>query len=383
MTISRRGVLKIIGSGAVIIAAGAGGFALTREPTDALAPWRAAASIDGDIRVRSLAHAILAPNPHNRQPWLVDLDTPGQATLFCELDRRLPETDPFDRQITIGLGCFLELLRMTAAEGGYRADIDPFPQGLPGARLDLKPIATITFVEDEAVERDPLFAQVFNRRTNREPYDTGRALNNDDLAKFNVAGNSDAQVIVGNDENLLSRMRVLTSDAFQLEIDTPRTFQESVDLMRVGKAEIEANPDGIAIQGAMIEGLYAMGLVTKDQLGDPDDANNKAVIAEMRKAIETAMGYLWITTPDDSRISQLEAGRLYVRAGLNAAELGLAVQPLSQALQEYPEMDEHYSGLHKLLSMDFPNRVQMLARLGYAEQVGPSPRWPAKSRIKM
>jgi len=131
----------------------------------------------------------------------------------------------------------------------------------------------------------------------------------------------------------------------------------------------------------MIEGLYATGLMTRDMLADLENPQNLAVIADIRKAVESAMGYFWITTPDDSRLSQLEAGRLYVRAGLKVAEQGLAMQPLSQALQEYPEMDGHYSDMHKLLGVGFPNRVQMLARLGYAAQVGPSPRWPVQSRI--
>ncbi len=114
---NRRGFLRIAGSSLVIGAAGAGGFAVTRTPTEALAPWGEAGSADyTDVRVRALSYAILAPNPHNRQPWMVDLATSGEATLYCDLDRLLPDTDPFSRQITIGLGCFLEILRMAAAE---------------------------------------------------------------------------------------------------------------------------------------------------------------------------------------------------------------------------------------------------------------------------
>ncbi len=34
-----------------------------------------------------------------------------------------------------------------------------------------------------------------------------------------------------------------------IEAQTARTHKESVDLMRIGKAEIEATPDGIALAG--------------------------------------------------------------------------------------------------------------------------------------
>lgn len=381
MSISRRNVLKVLGTGVVIVAAGAGGFALTREPTSALAPWGDAAGMEGDVRVRALAHAILAPNPHNRQPWLVDLDTPDEATLYCQLDRRLPETDPFDRQITIGLGCFLELLRMAAAEFGVHAEITPFPEGTPGERLDRKAIARIKFIEDGNVAKDPLFQQVFDRRTNREMYDLNRQIGAQDLAGLETSGTEGATLLTSNEAAMLDDMRTLTSLAFQVEIDTPRTFMESVDLMRIGKSEINANPDGLSLRGTMIEGLYATGLLTRDMLADLENSENIAAITKIRTEIESAMGYFWITTTDDGRLNQLEAGRLYVRAGLKVAEQGLAMQPLSQALQEYPEMDGYYSDLHKMLGVGFPNRVQMLARLGYAAQVGPSPRWPVQSRI--
>ena len=123
MSVGRRSMLKMMGAGAVVLTAGGGAFLLTRAPASALAPWSASARRHTDPRMRALSHAILAPNPHNRQPWIIDLRTEDELTLYCDLQRLLPETDPFGRQITIGLGCFLELLRMAAAEDGYRAEI--------------------------------------------------------------------------------------------------------------------------------------------------------------------------------------------------------------------------------------------------------------------
>ena len=82
MSISRRGVLGLIGGGPIIAAgAGAGGFALTRTPEKALAPWSAAGGYS-DPRKRALSYAILAPNPHNRQPWLVDLSEKDTVVLY-------------------------------------------------------------------------------------------------------------------------------------------------------------------------------------------------------------------------------------------------------------------------------------------------------------
>ena len=90
-----------------------------------------------------MAWAVLAPNAHNRQPWALRLVGADTALLFCDLDRRLPATDPFDRQILISLGCFVELYRLAAASRGFAADITPFPEGEPQPRLDARPVARI------------------------------------------------------------------------------------------------------------------------------------------------------------------------------------------------------------------------------------------------
>ncbi|NNF77274.1 MAG: twin-arginine translocation pathway signal protein, partial [Rhizobiales bacterium] len=83
MTPTRRKFLKIAGSTAVILAAGAGTFAGTRTPEDALTPWSEAGAGRSPIET-ALSYAILAPNPHNRQPWLVDLKSGTEAVLICE-----------------------------------------------------------------------------------------------------------------------------------------------------------------------------------------------------------------------------------------------------------------------------------------------------------
>ena len=128
MTVSRRSLIALVGGG-VILAAGARlGAIASRQPRTAQLPW-GMAGLDPEPRRRALSFALLAPNPHNRQPWLVDLAEPGVVTLYADPDRLLPHTDPQNRQITIGLGCFLETMRIAASHGGTRVDITPFPVG--------------------------------------------------------------------------------------------------------------------------------------------------------------------------------------------------------------------------------------------------------------
>ncbi len=383
MPITRRGFLKIAGSTAVILAAGTGAFIATREPSAALVPWKTAGATNTDIRHRALSWAILAPNPHNRQPWVVDLATDGEAILYCDPERRLPETDPFDRQVTIGLGCFLEVLRQAAAEDGYRAEITTFPQGEPEPRLDNRPIARIRFVRDAGVRKDPLFANVLARRSNKEPFDTTRTVDQGIVASLTTAAAAPGRGSAGTvDAGQVGQMRKLTWDAFETEIRTPRTYLESVRLMRIGKAEIESQPDGIDLGGPFLEALKLAGVLNRKSLADPTSDAFQQGIDMYRDITGTAMGYFWIVSDGNARAQQLDAGRAYVRANLEATRLGISMHPLSQALQEYEEMAAHYKALYALLGIETPARLQMFARLGYGPEIAPSPRWPYQEKIK-
>ena len=70
-----------------------------------------------------------------------------------------------------------------------------------------------------------------------------------------------------------------------------------------------------------------------------------------------------------------------MRLGLRATARGLAVHPVSQALQEYPEMAALYDEVHARLAGQPGTRVQMLARVGYGPETAPSPRWPLSRRM--
>ena len=81
---TRRGVLMLVGGGVVLAAAAGGGFYITSEPSQlARQPWRDAGK-PTEYRERFLSYALLAPNPHNRQPWLVRLDGEDGLTFGYE-----------------------------------------------------------------------------------------------------------------------------------------------------------------------------------------------------------------------------------------------------------------------------------------------------------
>lgn len=382
---TRRGFIRIVGGSAVVVGASGYGFAATRTPTEALAPWGLAGGESyADPRMRALSYAILAPNPHNRQPWMVDLATPNEAMLYCDLERLLPETDPPNRQITIGLGCFLELLRMAAAEEGVLAEITPFPEGMPEGGLDTRPVAHIRFSAGEAAP-DPLFKHVLERRSLKEPYDTARPVSDAVLQDLVAVTDDTVRVGSSNDPARVERLRDLTWRAHHMESITPRTMQESIDLMRIGKAEINANPDGIDLGGFFLEGLALFGQLDREQLADPNSLAFKQGLDMYKAMMESAMGYVWLETGANTRLDQLRAGANWLRLNLKAASLGLGIHPLSQALQEYPEMATLFAELHGELGVTDEAasgaRVQMFGRLGYGPTIAATPRWKVETRV--
>jgi hypothetical protein len=380
-TVTRRGILKVIGGGVIVAAAGGGAFLTTRDPAAAREPWQNAGKIQTDPRRKALSYAILAPNPHNRQPWVIDLVGNDEIILYCDKDRHLPVTDPFDRQITIGLGAFVETLVIAASNDGYLADVMVFPEGEPMPMLDDRPVARIRLTKDLSIKPDPLFAQILDRRSNKEAY-SDKELPDSAIAPMESIAQHGSKISISNDTARVGRLRQIGLDAMKVEYVTPRTLGESIDLMRIGKAEIIANPDGITIGGPFFDTLSALGQLNKVEMRDPASFAWKTGLDSVLAPLQTGTAYGWLVTNGNSRKDQITAGRDYVRFNLKATELGLAIHPNSQALQEYEEMTELYKIIHDELAILAPGRVQMFVRMGYGEAELPSPKWPLESRIR-
>ena len=373
MTIQRRQILTAAGA-MLVLSDGMLRLAKAQPTPDADPATRHA-----DLRIRAAGHAIRAPNPHNRQPWLVQLAGADRVLLRCDLERRLPETDPFDRQIVIGLGGFLELYRMALAQEGIGADIALFPEGLPGRRLDQRPIAAITLRPGTGMP-DPLFAAVPTRRSAKQPYDMARV---PDPAPLAAALADPKRLGFTTDPARVAALRDLAQDGFRVEASTPHTLQESVDLFRLGRAEMAANPDGIGIGGPQVEELVARGQLTRAAFTDRNGQAFGMMMQAQLSVISASPCFVWTTTPGNGRVAQLEAGRDWLRLDLAANAAGLGIQPLSQTLQEFPEMEPLHEAMRRATGVASGERLQMVGRIGHPASPGirTALRWPAESRI--
>ena len=374
----RRSFLRLTGGGVIAAATATTlpGCSSTLPP-EAIAAWQGPGN-EPDVRRWILAHAILAPHSHNLQSWLVDLSVPDEITLFIDRSRLLPETDPFSRQMMMSQGTFLELLDQAARQKGQRADITLFPEGVfAHTTVDARPTARVRLVADASVQADPLFAHVFNRRTNREAYEA--RLPSAEALQAIAASTAGAAWRTGfvttEQADAMAQHRRIAKEAWRIELTTPRTVLESFKVLRVGPKEIAQHRDGISLNDPMVRAITALGLFDRTVAPAPDDQATTGQINEFNAHIDGTPAFYWLVTEGNDRVTQVNAGRAWVRAQLAATAQGLSMQPISQALQEYPEVAAPYREIHEQVGAPAPRfTVQMWARLGFAPTIQPSPR---------
>jgi hypothetical protein len=387
----RRRFIHLIGGGLVASATTVSTVGCSSAyPDETVEAWRGPGiALAQDPRRQALAYAILAPNPHNLQPWRVDLRDEGVITLYGDPQRLLKETDPFGRQILIGHGAFIELLVMALTQQKIASEVTLWPNGELSQNLGQwqseaaqKPIARIQLLpHNSGLIEDPLFAQILRRHTPKVDYDNTKPVSQLTLDQLlaNKRPNSKLQVNGTVDQAQLSVLRDLSIASAKIEIETPRTMLESIQLIRVGPTEILQNRDGISINSPFLRTFSALGLFDRTTAPSIGSTGYQQALGRFAGHSQTAMGFVWIRSPSNTRTEQIESGRDYVRLQLQATALGLGVHPMSQALQEFDEMKPHYERIHQLLAnaSDPSTRptVQMFCRMGYTKSpVSPSPR---------
>lgn len=396
----RRNFIRLVGGGtfpaaALTTTATLSGCASSGAyPDAAVEAWQGPGA-ETEPRRRALAYAITAPNPHNLQPWLVDLRQADTIILKTDPQRVLAETDPYGRQILIGHGAFIELLVMALAKEGLQSQVNLWPQGELPADLkawDARPVASINISKLAAgAAPDALFDQILKRRTPKSDYDIARLVS-DTTLKMLMGSSKAAGVTVGGtvDAAQLAAMRELCWQSAQVELLTPRTYLESSRLLRIGPDEILKNRDGISINSTFVRLANAVGMVDRNAPLTQGSSTYKTAMGRFEGHSRSAMGFVWLTTAGNNRTQQIEAGRAYVRLQLQATAMGLGVHPMSQALQEFDEMKPFYDKVHQLiLSKATPRNageatVQMFCRLGYTAQAVPAaPRRPITSFVQI
>ncbi len=378
----RREFIKVMAAGSGLLLLDSCGGPAPR----ALEGWRGPDKSEQDIRMTLLSYAILAANPHNKQPWLIELTGPLSFDLYVDPDRLLPETDPPYRQIHIGQGTFLENLALAAPHHGYRAEIRTFPQGqYSNTALERKPVASILLHKESEVARDPLFNQILARRSNKRAYDN-QAVKPAELEILqSIFSQSPFSLTIDTSPERREALAQMMIKAMIVESSGRQRDMETLSMFRFNDEEMEKHRDGFGFGQAGLTGMKRF-MVEMFSSREAAEELGSSWIEETIKLTtaqaESAMAYGWIISTSNSRLDQVLVGRVYERLNLQATALGLAMHPMSQILQEYEDMIPLQRTFRSSLNLPAGHTVQMLFRLGHAEPTPHAPRRSARGLLQ-
>lgn len=342
--------------------------------------WSGPDSLQKDMRLKVLAYAILCPNPHNKQPWLIDLTGPSSFDLYVDPERLLPATDPYYRQIHIGQGTFLETLSIAAGGLGLESKISYFPQGMySNTELLNKPVASIELIKRPDIAVDPLFAHLLNRHSNKREYNDQGLSNKqiEALKDFHWVGNR-SRLTIKNNTGAKQQLENILTQAMQIEVGDPGRDRETLEMFRFNEQEVEKFRDGFGVAQAGLSGfkkiIVERFLLSRESVQKDPSSFGEQAVDMTRKITASTSTFGWLTTASNSRLDQVKVGRDYCRINLKITAMGLAMHPMSQVLQEYSDMLPLQVSYKQRFNIKNSDTVQMLFRLGKAAATTHGPR---------
>lgn len=338
-----------------------------------LEPWQKTYSQKfTDPRIRLVAHGMLSANGHNMQPWKIRLDknNPMVFYLYADSSRLTKAVDPFARQMMISQGTFLEYVKIAGNELGYQTAVALFPEGDYNEQklwesMKTKPVAKIMLTRDKP-QSNPLYDSMFLPDTNRAAYQSTKLTSEQINELKTINADVDMSIKIFQDKENVDKLGSYAMKGATIEAGVNRVMQESETIFRANEYQKNKYRYGFSVEGQGTSGIMRhlmQGLVTLFPSMNSGKAASDLFIQSTRKSVDNTPAYAMIITSDNSRSSQVKSGMLYSRLILAAHRLDFVMQPLSQVLEEYPEMHEPYSSIHR----DYASgggTIQMLVRLG-------------------
>jgi len=316
--------------------------------------------------LKTIALGVNAPSPHNTQSWKFKIVSDTEMLLFIDNNILLPATDPPSRQIHIGAGCFIETAALGANLLGYKADVAYFPEGYKTANdFGVKPVSSIRLSNNEII-KDPLSDFIKTRQTNRRTY-KGQVVTEAEFKELlEITGKQHSKTVFIN--NNFQPYFDIFQKGFEIESRTYSTNEETRNLFRFSEKERAEKRNGISIPQMGYKGL--MKNLAENSLDEGNkekwhsDKSINLSLKNVRNGIESSKGVvIWYTETNDY-IDWIKVGRDYVRFSHALTSKNLYAHPYNQAIQEYEEMKLVREQLNELLSIQAPQKIQMIARIG-------------------
>ena len=336
-------------------------------------PWsKSYAENYSDPRVRLAASGLLAASNHNMQPWKIELDKNDSMTfyLYADSSRMTKAVDPNARQMMISQGTFLEYVAVAGEKEGWNVDIKLFPDGTYdeanlAESMDTNPVARIVLSKSQS-QSSELYEATFLPDTNREAYKADQLSSTQVSTLESLSSENGIFIKLYQDRDNLKEIGGYALQSATVEAGVTSVMDESNAIFRANEYKKNQYRYGYSVEGQGTSGFMRnilQGLVTIFPSMNTGKAASQNFINYTQTSVNNTPAYAMIVTTDNSRIEQVESGMLYSKLVLTGHTLGLVMQPLSQVLEEYPEMQALYTAFKQEYA-PAGGTVQMLFRVG-------------------
>ena len=312
------------------------------------------ASFPPDPIGRLVYYARLAPSTHNSQPWKFVAGS-SRIDVFADEGGWLRAMDPDRRELHVSLGCAIESLRIAADFGGWGSETEYFP--VPGDETLVARVRIAFAGPKREGSAADLLGHMVTRHTSHRLFETGKPVSDRDRSRlYKCFQIGDVSLHFLND---------------RLALDSLAAVEARADAALLARTDYRAEL-ARSIGDGMLNMPWLLSKIAQLSVGRLSIAGPAKHSNAQRLASAPLVALL--TTREDRRVDQVQAGEAFMRVALVAEAHDIRVQPVSQVL----EVAEARAELARLFALG--DRVsQHLFRLGHAAaETGPSARRPIK-----
>lgn len=293
-----------------------------------------------------LIWAVLAPSPHNTQPWLWKVSA-TDIELRADRSRLLQFNDPAGRKLVISCGCALQ--NLTVALRAFQIDhqITEFPDPTDPdllARVELS--AKAAGEDPRAVE---LLTAIRHRRTNRAPF-TGVGAPPEVTKTLEADANEFGVGFARVPDSRRAAVAELVATADREELDDPGFRTELAAWIRPRRTRRDDGMPADLLGARGASAVLASVAMRRLNLGQREASRDHALV-------DHSPDLLVLGSETDDARGWLSTGRALTRMTLRQAEAGLAHGYLGQPC-EIPRLRDQLATM-----VELPN-PQLIVRAG-------------------
>ena len=325
-----------------------------------------------------LATAILAPSPHNVQPWAVRIADRKTAVLFVDLQRALPKEDVTGSFLISAMGTFLETLAIAASNAQLRleyellCDLTTLPSRICVAD-ELLPFAQLRLASADATKAEYTKEDVERRATARMAYEIAAVPETDLRRVGDVASAHGLRFGFTQDEATIRVMLGVNVDALFYDLNDPKYHDEIAMWFRCGVREERAHQDGLSSRCMCMSPMELSIAKRSPAVLRVPLVRDIAGLYYRRTLATPCVG--WLSGDFWEPEAALRCGHALMRCWLTITQLGLSLHPLGNLVT-------NRDAAARIASLTGAKDIWFIFKLGYARNVPKSLRRPVAAFLR-